>query len=340
MIWQKAELYNAAELIEQADGGVSWLRVPAAARDAMETDQGKRMAGCATGVELRFVLKGEQAVIRMRTMTGDGIFHIYRGGLQGGWEDHEVHKTAGTQIEEYVIRRSENMERLRVMTERSGLDWDCEVIRVIFDRGYFELYGIEGDIEPPRRDQCPRRTLMAYGSSITHGSNSLDQSHSWVSVTAHALNMDARNLGMAGSCWMEPEIVDYVAAEGEKGAWDIALLELGINVLGWEEEKFLGRVENTVRTVAGRNPGKPVFVISPFYHCGEAYDAGGKTDLRRRQMEEIGRRLALENVEWINGLEILDSMSYISADEVHPNIYGVQRIADRLTERIRRRIGG
>jgi len=298
------------------------------------------MAGCATGVELRFVLKGEQAVIRMRTMTGDGIFHIYRGGIQGGWEDHEVHKMAGTQIEEYVIRRSENMERLRVMTERSGLDWDCEVIRVIFDRGYFELYGIEGDIEPPRRDQCPRRTLMAYGSSITHGSNSLDQSHSWVSVVAHALNMDARNLGMAGSCWMEPEIVDYVAAEGEKGAWDIALLELGINVLGWEEGKFLSRVENTVRTVAGRNPDKPVFVISPFYHCGEAYDAGGKTDLRRRQIEEIGRRLALENVEWINGLDILDSMSYISADEVHPNIYGVQRIADRLTERIRRRIGG
>lgn len=338
MIWQKAELYNAAGLIEQADGGVSWLRVPAAARDAMETDQGKRMAGCATGVELRFVLKGEQAVIRMRTMTGDGIFHVYRGGIQGGWEDHEVHKMVGTQAEEFVIRRSENMERLKVMTEQSGLDWDCEVIRVIFDRGYFELYGIEGDIEPPRREQCPEKTLMAYGSSITHGSNSLDQSHSWVSLTAHALNMDARNLGMAGSCWMEPEIVDYVAAEGEKGAWDLAILELGINVMGWEEEKFLARVKNTVRTVAGRNPDKPVFVISPFYYCGETFDASGKADRRRAQMEEIGRRMALKNVEWINGLEILDSMAYISADEVHPNIHGVQRIADRLTERIRQRI--
>ena len=27
-------------------------------------------------------------------------------------------------------------------------------------------------------------------------------------------------------------------------------------------------------------------------------------------------------------------MSYMSADEVHPNIYGVQRIADELTKRI------
>lgn len=84
--------------------------------------------------------------------------------------------------------------------------------------------------------------------------------------------------------------------------------------------------------------GQAGFVISPFYYCGETFDASGKADRRRTQMEEIGRRLALKNVEWINGMDILDNMSFISADEVHPNIYGVQRIADRLTERIRRRI--
>ena len=52
MIYQNAELYNAAELIRYEDGSVSWIRVPAAVREAMETDQGKQMAGCATGVEL------------------------------------------------------------------------------------------------------------------------------------------------------------------------------------------------------------------------------------------------------------------------------------------------
>ena len=38
---------------------------------------------------------------------------------------------------------------------------------------------------------------------------------------------------------------------------------------------------------------------------------------------------------YINGLDVIGDMSYISADEVHPNIYGVQRIADVLTEKIR-----
>jgi len=28
-------------------------------------------------------------------------------------------------------------------------------------------------------------------------------------------------------------------------------------------------------------------------------------------------------------------MSYVSADEVHPNIYGVQQIADKLTQHIK-----
>lgn len=147
-----------------------------------------------------------------------------------------MHKVVTTEPQEFVIERSKNLDRLKVMAERIGDSWDPEVIRVIFDRGYFKIYDIVGDIEPPKEEQCPAKTMLSYGSSITHGSNSIDMSHSWVSIVAHNLNMDARNLGMAGSCAMEPEMVDYIASEGEKGRWDIATLELGINVLGWEEE--------------------------------------------------------------------------------------------------------
>ena len=52
-------------------------------------------------------------------------------------------------------------------------------------------------------------------------------------------------------------------------------------------------------------------------------------------IEEILRRLDYKNVTYINGFDVLDNMSYMSADEVHPNIYGVQRIADVLTDKIR-----
>ncbi len=49
---------------------------------------------------------------------------------------------------------------------------------------------------------------------------------------------------------------------------------------------------------------------------------------------------ALSNVTLIDGLELLGDISLISADHIHPSIDGVQQIADRLTERIQRRLRG
>ena len=217
MIYKNVEIHNAEEILQNEDGSISWRRVPDCVFQCLESDQGKRVTRNSTGVELRFILKGERAVIRMATTEGDGRFHVYRGGVQGGWDDHEIHKQVRTEVEDFVIEKSCDRERLRTMHLRSGLDWDSEVIRIIFDKGFFKIFDIIGDVEVPGKAQYPGRTLLAYGSSITHGSNSLDMSHAWVSVLAHNLRMDARNLGMAGSCAMEPEMVEYIASEGEKG---------------------------------------------------------------------------------------------------------------------------
>lgn len=335
MLYKNAELHNVEEIVNNDDGSISWMRVPSSVYNVIEIEQGKRMAVCSTGVELRFVLKSDNVIIKMCTKEADGKFHVFRGGIQGGWDDHELHKQVSTEVEEFIIEKSKNIDRLKKMTKHCGYDWDCEVIRIIFDRGYFKIYDIIGDIETPKKEQCPKKTLLSYGSSITHGSNAIDASHTWVSILAHNLNMDIRNLGMAGSCAMEPEMVEYIASEGEKGHWDIATLELGINVLDWTEEKIFGRVENAIMQIAGRNKEKPVFVISPFYYCGDDFDNNGYADKWRRIIEQIVKRLGYSNVTYINGLDIIDDMSFMSADEVHPNIYGVQQIADKLTQHIK-----
>ena len=337
MIYKNFEIHNVAELIENADGSVSWKRVPSSVHETMEGAQAEKVVYFATGVELRFVLRGEKAVIRMSSGGSEKsfhTFHVFRGGIQGGWADHEVHRHVTNEIQEFEILRSKNIPHLKEISEKMGTDWDPEVIRIIFDRGTYNIYEIIGDVVPPTPEQKPKKTLLCYGSSITHGSNSIDQSHSWPAILGYNLNMDVRNLGMAGSCAIEPAMVEYLASEGEKGAWDAATLELGINVLSWGEEKITRRVENILRQVAGRNPDKPIFVISPFYHCGDDYDPDQRAKKWRRMIEEIVQRLAFPNVTYINGFDILDHPRYMSADEVHPNIYGVQRIADLLTTRL------
>jgi hypothetical protein len=143
--------------------------------------------------------------------------------------------------------------------------------------------------------------------------------------------MDCRNLGFAGSCAMEPEVVDYIATLGQQDKWQVANLELGINVRFWEEEKIYERLENTLRQIAGRNPQKPVFVISPFFYGDEFLKNCPRGAIWRRIMPEVVQKLGYPNVTYIDGLSLLGDISGMSGDLIHPNIYGVQQIADRLT---------
>lgn len=338
MIYKNIDIHNIAELIYNDDGSISWKRVPSDVHSTMEAAMADSVVHNSTGVELRFIIKGDSATIRMSTYENDpksfSTFHIFRGGIQGGWQDHEVHCHVTGDVQDFVIERAKNTDKLKIMSETCGTEWDCEVVRIIFDRGTYKIYDVMGDVAPPSRAQIPSKTLLAYGSSITHGSNAIDASHAWVAQVAHNLRLDVRNLGMAGSCALEPAMAEYLAREGEKGNWDVITLELGINVLSWPDEKIISRVENMVRQVAGRNEEKPVFVISPFYHCGEDFNKNDNAGNWRRIIKEVTAQLGCKNVTYIDGLDVLDGMQYISADEVHPNIYGVQRIADVLTEKI------
>jgi len=335
MLYKGIEIHNAAELDRYADGSVTWCRVPRFVYDTLEMGEtARRMAMHSTGVELRFVLQSEEAVLRMNSSDGEGVFHVYRGSIQGGWQDHEVQTIVGSEPQDFVIKRSPNPERLKAIDEKSGHPFSSEVIRVVFERGFFRLFDVQGDVRPPTPEECPKSTLFFYGSSITHGSNSIDMSHSWPAAVGYNLKMDVRNLGMAGSCALEPAFAEYIASEGQRGNWDAAVLEVGIDVLSWDNEKIRQRLSNLLQKVAGRNPGKEVFLISPFYHCGDNSNAEKNAARWRTLAEETAKALNFDNVTYINGMDIIGDASFMSADEVHPNIYGVHQIADRLTKTV------
>lgn len=326
MIYKNIEIHNVAEIVEDENGGIGWLRVPRSVYDAMESDRGRQMCQGATGVELRFVMKGGRAVLKLR---GTAYINVFFGSIQAGWQCYGEGK-AVTGVTELVIEKPANMDTIRDYSKRTGSGFSPEVVRVIFSKGRCEVLDVEGDVCPPDKSLLPKNTLLTYGSSITHGSNSLATANSWTSVLAHNLNSDVINLGMAGSCRMEAELIDYIAELGVNGGWTVAILELGINVLDWDEEKIRQRVSYTLEQVAGRNPDKKVYVISPFYCHNDYY---GKQDANKWRgcIESLVRKIGYKNIIYINGLDILGDVSGLSADEVHPNIYGIQQIADRLT---------
>ncbi|MBR5439508.1 MAG: hypothetical protein IKV61_04765 [Clostridia bacterium] len=336
MICKNIEIHNAGDLIYNEDGSVSWRRVPTEVFNEMEMRNAPNTVHGVSGVELRFVIKGESVKIKMSQVSENPAsmttMHVFRGGIQSGWEDHEVNRIVTGEVKEFEFKRAENIERLNDMSKKAGYDWDSEVVRVILYGGRIKLYDVIGDVEPPKKSQTPSKTMLCYGSSITNMSNSLDASNAWVAKVAHNLNVDFINKGMAGSCAMEPAMANYIASEGEKGNWDFATLELGINVLGWEVEKFRERADNIIYQVATRNQDKQIFVISPFYHCGDEYWDDDNAKIYRVVLKEIVEKYNFKNVTYVNGFEILDKSLYMSGDFIHPNIYGVQKIAQDMTK--------
>jgi lysophospholipase L1-like esterase len=337
MEYKHIEIHNIGHLVTK-EQGVTWLRVPHSVYESLESDMGKSMAKNAIGVELRFVIRSGQAKITLRSLSDPRFLttlHTFYGGLQGGWDGHEMNSHISTEPTAITFTRPGNLETLKKMSLLSGSEWDPEVVRVVLERGEIEILSVEGDIAPPKKHQLPSKTLLTYGSSITHGSNALSISYAWPSVVAHRLRMDLINLGMAGSCRMEPKMVEHIASMGETNQWQMAVLELGINVLDWGEAKIRERVEYTLRQVAGRNPQKRVVVISPFVSSDDFMQKGNASRWRRI-LHEFAVERKYPNVHFIDGLDLLGDMSLISADEVHPSIHGMQQIADRLYERLAR----
>ncbi len=340
MIYKNIEIFNVAEIYDCPGGGISWMRVPKNVYETLECgDQARNMAKNSTGVELRFVIKsGDGVVIRMAKLEPSNttnVFHVYRGGIQGTWEDCEVDKYVFDEPKDYFIKKSDNIETLKKMAAAYSDPWDPDVVRVIFDRGAYRILDVVGDVEPPKGNQLPANSILFYGSSITHGSNSIDMSHSWASIVGRNLRCDVINKGFAGSCAMEPEMIDYISKLGKDNKWDVCVMELGINVLWWEEEKVYSRAENAVKTMALSNPEKKIFVISPFY-CYDDFKGGKDAEKWRTALKKITDSLRLPNVTYINGPDLLSGPAGLSADEVHPNIYGVQSIANGLTAIIKK----
>ena len=85
MIYKNFEIHNVAELIRNDDGSISWKRVPSDVHGQLEATLADTVAYGSTGVELRFVIKGESATVRMSTFANNPLsfstFHVYRGGI-------------------------------------------------------------------------------------------------------------------------------------------------------------------------------------------------------------------------------------------------------------------
>lgn len=323
MIYKNVEIFNVAELTK-GEYGMQTHRFPTSVEAAL-SEKGKEVNKSASGVEIRFRMLGDS--VKLRLSLGSNAY-LYRGSVLGGWQDFS-YQIAGHGGSEIVIERMKNPERYWAVTESGNYPFSPEVVRIVCNNGTLQIIDVEGECEPPSAADLPKRTYLAYGSSITSGSLSLTKPSSFVSMVGEHFRTDVRNLGLAGAALVEKEVADHIAEMGARGEWDFATLCMGINCLTLPDEEIYRRVSYMIETVAGANPDKHIFCISPLYSNVDL-NGGPSPGRWRRIIGELVEKYNSDKVHYINGLTLMDGAWGLSGDFVHPAPMGVRAIAENL----------
>lgn len=336
MIWNQAELYNVQELIP-FENGVCLSRVPREVRNGL-SEMAQKMALYSAGMEIRFRLLGEKAVVRLRRVEslvgkdkGCGLAELYHGSYASSLYRTPCYIT--NEVTEIIVSPPADMDRLIQLNDTYGKGFDPRLIRIVLPYDTLIcLIEIEGDVAPPNPDQIPQKRYLAYGSSITQGYSVVAPSDSYAMLTARSLNFDLINLGFAGSARLEAELADHIA---ERGDWDLATLEMGANVITrFSIEQFKQHVDYFVSVIVERNPDKPIFCMDMFRIASELSNHTNVEAFRRivRAKVESLNRL---NVKYIDAWNLLPSVEGLGVDLLHPTSYGMRMIAERLANELK-----
>lgn len=318
-------LFHNVDYLEPSTNGLMLIHRAPDSVDQVMGAQGKRMNRSNTGVEVRFVMKGDAVKLRFGGLSDETMAQIlvYYGDFIADWP--ETSKYVCGRDGTIVIRRSPRLGKMKTVAAQHGRRFDPEVVRLVLPHGRLGFKSVEGEVEPPKSTQMPGKIYLAYGSSITHGSIGCLMPFNYASLVGERLGTDVRNLGFAGSALMEREMADFISEQD----FDYISLEMGINGLAIPPEEYERRVRHFVAAVADSHPEARVLAIDVFRFVGD--ERGQFRAARFREiLARVVKELARPNVVYVNGLDALPKDNLLSEGFVHPSPAGHRAIADHL----------
>jgi hypothetical protein len=326
----RVALWNVAATEERAGwpGAAQLQRFPRDVRRAME--RGAGVAEDATGCEVRFVTDAPRVRVTVTSPDADGEAYALRGDYV-----HSTHRLPAGVTRSITLERP-TQKAFRQAQFVGASPWSPEVWRVRFGRSSVLLHGVEAldgsEVRPPKPgEETPALRWLAYGSSITHAHGL----HGYPFHAARHLGGDVLNLGLSGSCLMEPAVADHIAARDD---WDVATFEVGVNMRDtFSEEEFARRSRHLVEAATARGDRR-VFLLTQFPNS-VTYNPESPIYARCRAYDDTLRALAAEfaarNVGLIEGADVLTPLSGLSCDLVHPSEYGHADMGANLARLLR-----
>lgn len=339
MVFQEMEFHNV-EYLEREEhmSGLKLHRFPEVFGRELGIEQnrnGRFRAGRPHGCEIRFATDIPYFNLALTAVEADLEVLIYCGDY---FHQKAVLKAGVCTVLQITEPPMLSLVEKELLVKRR---FDFNVWRIQFGLNgyvYFNYLNTFGESRrPPRADEKPACTWLAYGSSITCGSAAGTYSNAYINQAAEELGIDVLNKGLSGSCLCEDVAADYLA----RAKCDLLTLELGVNMVPFfAEDEFEKRVSNLLRQLAC-SPAKEIYVIDMFPCKGLIFRDKEAPHYRRyRTFKEIVGRLADEcgdeRVRLIRGEAILDDFSSLTTDFLHPSDRGHIRMGRNLADAIRR----
>ncbi|MEI6033776.1 MAG: GDSL-type esterase/lipase family protein [Verrucomicrobiae bacterium] len=320
--------HNVAELAPAPGGGLHLARFPKRAWSPIDSSCGDMTVRSSNGCEIRFVTDAPRVRIYLRSLHGHADLVHLRGNHISCYERIEAGQLACLQLE------LPPMEPNRSIAARAAGGFAPQVYRIYSCAAPLAYHGADamgGAVRPPAPEELPRRRWLAYGSSITQGGATY---HNYVNAAAQMLEANVCNLGMGGSCFIEPQIADFIAGRDD---WDFASFELGVNMVSpaRDNARFAEKVNYLLERVTSRHPGKPIFLITIFdlgvFHEKEASDwqrdARDKNDILRAAAARFSKQVNL-----LDGQALVPDFRGFQTDLLHPEPFAAARIGLALAE--------
>lgn len=180
----------------------------------------------------------------------------------------------------------------------------------------------------------PKRTLLAYGDSITQGYDALRPSNRYIARLADKIGAEEINKGIGGEKFspklalLEDEITpDYIMVAYGTNDWTV-----------YNEETFRNNCSEFCHSVRKNYPTAEMFVLTPIWRK----NLTDKTEFGA--FENIDKAIR-EEVRDIEGLTVISCFDFVPKDEsyfadfhLHPNDNGFEKYFDSLYNEVRRGI--
>lgn len=326
------ELHNVVCKEMNAENGFTFLyRFPKTLIPHLgyQTNQkGKQKALTSSGVEIRILTSSPVLTIDLLAVSESTFVMTYIGDFE--YKRFFLPKDQVISVEIQHHDRMIRMDENKLPHRR----FSSNMYRILAEGADTVGYKLKSDLFHETLSVFkPDTCICAYGSSITQGVGASSNMNSYLQTFANYANLEVLNKGMSGSCLCEKEMVDFLATV----SCDAYLLELGCNMRGvMDQQEFQKRVTYLLQTLQQTN--RPIFLIDMLSFFNRAY-AHLEAEYKQISLDfsQILSDLSKQfpSVHLILSSDLLEDVTCISYDMLHPSEYGHQIMGRNLAKVIK-----